>query len=97
MSIKTTNLGPRVSLHTIKASGATDIVFEVPSYATFLGSGKIDLTSGTLLSRTTDASLNSSNLTDGEAAFQLEVSSGTLFIRSGVTTYQFSADTATVI
>lgn len=97
MSQQTTNLGPQVSQSTNLAHGDQSIgTFHIPSWSSFTAEGSVWLQAGNTYPRT-GSSFNSTTLADGEVAFGLTVSQGTLYIRSGVTTYQWASDVTTVI
>lgn len=84
MSFNTTELGPRVSV--------TNPVLSDPA------SPVLDLSDAALVSAQTSASASSVVLADGELAVtEVSATSAVIAFRSGVTTYQFIADTGSVL
>jgi len=88
------------SQSTTTLSGVVDIDGALNSSSTATFSGTFDQTALTsvFLSKQTTASYTSLTLSDGEFSVgSVSVGSATIYFRSGVTTYEFVADAATVL
>lgn len=97
MSQQTTNLGPQVSMGTSLAHGDLSVgTFHFPSWSSVTAEGSVWLQAARTYPRTGE-SFTSVSLRDGEIAIGLTVSDGTIYVRSGVTTYQWASDATTVI